>query len=170
MISRTERNEAPVERQWTIEESIVIDAGPERVYGALADPRRMGEWSPEVIGVWLMGGRAEPGARFVGFNRIGWRVWFTNCRVSVATPGEEFAFHVSSFGIPAARWGYRVAEAGEGATRLTEYWEDLRRGRGGAFLGLLGRVFTGVSTTGRAEHNRTGMRATLARIKTALES
>src|SRR4051794_29740539 len=72
----------------TVEESIVIEAGPERVYGALADPRRMGEWSPELFRVWLRGDPAEPGTRFVGFNRIGWRVWFTNCRVSVATPGE----------------------------------------------------------------------------------
>jgi hypothetical protein len=152
----------------TVEESIVIEAGPERVYGALADPRRMGEWSPELFRVWLRGDAAEPGTRFVGFNRIGWRVWFTNCRVSVATPGEEFAFNVSSFGIPAARWGYRIADAGEGGTRLTEYWEDLRQGRGGAFVAFLGRVFTGVSS--RAEHNRDGMRATLTRIKAALEA
>lgn len=158
-----------MERQVTVEESIVIDAAPERVYGALADPRRMGEWSPELFAVWLVGGRAEPGTRFVGFNRIGWRVWFTNCRVSVARPGEEFAFQVSSFGIAIARWGYRVAAAGEGGTRLTEYWQDLRRGTGGAFITLLGRVFTGVTATGRVEHNRAGMRATLARVKAALE-
>jgi hypothetical protein len=162
--------ERPVEREWAVEESIVIDAVPERVYGALADPRRMGEWSPEVFWVWLIGGRAEPGTRFVGFNHIGWRVWFTICRVSVATPDKEFAFRVSSFGIPVARWGYRIADAGEGGTRLTEYWEDLRRGRGAAIISILGRVFTGVSTVGRAEHNRTGMRATLNRIKAALET
>jgi uncharacterized protein YndB with AHSA1/START domain len=158
-------------RQWTVEESVVIDAEPERVYEAVADPRRMGEWSPEVSAVWVRGRRVVPGLTFVGFNRIGARVWFTNCRVTEAVPGRAFAFQVSSFGIPAAAWGYRVEKAGDGSTRLTEHWEDLRRdGRGAAFVSLLGRVFTGVPAAERAEVNRQGMRTTLARIKARLET
>ncbi|GAA0370335.1 SRPBCC family protein [Actinoallomurus spadix] len=157
-------------RQWTIEESVVIDAEPERVYAAVADPRRMGEWSPEVFAVRVRGRRVVPGLAFVGFNRVGARVWFTNCRVTEAVPGRAFAFRVTTFGIPVAVWGYRVEPAGDGSTRLTERWEDLRRaGRGAAFASLLGRVFTGVPADGRAEVNRQGMRTTLARIKAALE-
>ncbi|GAA4601508.1 hypothetical protein GCM10023195_03940 [Actinoallomurus liliacearum] len=160
-----------MERQWTVEESVVIDAAPERVYEAVADPRRMGEWSPEVFAVWVRGRRVVPGLSFVGFNRIGARVWFTTCRVTEAVPGRAFAFRVTTFGVPVAVWGYRVETTDDGSIRLTEHWEDLRQaGRGAAFASLLGRVFTGVPADGRAEVNRQGMRTTLTRIKTALEA
>lgn len=159
-----------MEREPTVDESVVIDAGPEKVYEAVADPRRMGDWSPELFAVWVLGGEVRPGTRFVGFNRIGPRVWFTTCRVVEAVPGEVFTFRVSSFGIPAALWSYRIEDTGNGSVRLTEHWQDLRTGRAGAFLGLMAKVFTGVAADARPEHNRRGMRATLARIKQALES
>ena len=56
-----------------IEESIDIDAPPERVYDMVADLSRMGEWSPENQGgKWLRGATgASQGARFKGRNRIG---------------------------------------------------------------------------------------------------
>lgn len=160
-----------MEREWVIEESIRVDAAPERVYEALADPGRMPDWSPEVFAVKVLGRRpVTEGTRFVGFNRIGARVWFTVCRVSAAVPGGVFAFRVSSFGLPVALWGYRL-EAVDGGTRVTEYWEDLRReGRKGAAVSLLGRVFTGVRSDRRAELNRAGMRATLQRVKAAIEA
>ena len=103
-------------------------------------------------------------ARFVGFNRRGPFVWFTTCRTAVATPGVEFAFDVTTFGLPVARWGYRFAAA-DGGTEVTEYWQD-RRSRGAY---VLGRVFTGRSAASRPEVNRDGMRATLARLKRELE-
>jgi hypothetical protein len=152
------------------EESVLVAAEPARVYSAVADLRRMGEWSPECFHVWVRGGRIEPGVGFVGFNRIGWRVWFTTGRVTAAVPGEVFAFRVSSFGMPVALWGYRLEDVGGGCTRLTEYWEDLRRdNRGAGLVTLLGKVFTGVAAGDRAALNRQGMRATLGRVKAALE-
>ncbi|MFD0685378.1 SRPBCC family protein [Actinomadura fibrosa] len=164
-----------MEREWVVEESVAVEADPGTVYAAVADPRRMGEWSPEVFATWIRGGAVRPGTRFVGFNRIGWRVWFTTCQVTVAVPGQAFAFRVSSFGMPVALWGYRIEGIGDGSpapakTRLTEYWEDLRRdNRGAAFVSLLGRVFTGVPAARRADVNRDGMRRTLAKIKAAVE-
>lgn len=165
-----------MEREWVVEESVVVAADVRTVYAAVADPRRMREWSPEVFAAWVRGRRIEPGTRFVGFNRIGWRVWFTTCQVTVAVPGEAFAFRVSSFGMPVALWGYRIEgiESGGGAapprTRLTEYWEDLRRGnRGAGLVSLLGKVFTGVPAERRAGVNRAGMRATLDRVRSAVE-
>ncbi|XRQ05710.1 SRPBCC family protein [Actinomadura welshii] len=169
-----------MEREWVVEESVAIAAPADEVYAAVADPRRMREWSPEVFATWMRGRTARDGTRFVGFNRLGWRVWFTTCQVTAAVPGEAFAFRVSTFGIPVALWGYRIEQVegakggGDGSeaprTRLTEYWEDLRRGsRGAAFASLLGRVFTGVPAGSRAGVNREGMRATLARIKAAIE-
>ncbi|HEY8482092.1 MAG TPA: SRPBCC family protein [Spirillospora sp.] len=167
-----------MDREWVVEESVTVAAPAEEVYAAVADPRRTREWSPEVFATWVRGrGRTiGPGTRFVGFNRLGWRVWFTTCRVTSAVPGAAFAFRVSSFGIPVAVWGYRVeaieqADETQGPqTRLTEYWEDLRRGtRGAAFVSWLGRVFTGVAPERRAAVNRANMRATLERIRDALE-
>ncbi|WP_433474477.1 SRPBCC family protein [Spirillospora sp. CA-142024] len=163
-----------MEREWVVEESVVVAAGARDVYAAVADLRRMGEWSPEVFATWVRGRAIASGTKFVGFNRIGWRVWFTTCQVTSAVPGRAFAFRVSSFGIPVALWGYRIEDVAEDPaeprTRLTEYWEDLRRdNRGAAFVSLLGKVFTGVPAEGRAEVNRKGMRATLDRIRTAAE-
>ncbi|WP_131742573.1 SRPBCC family protein [Actinomadura roseirufa] len=158
-----------MEREWVVEESVAIDAAAGDVYAAVADPRRMGDWSPEVFATWVRDRAIEPGARFVGFNRIGRRVWFTTCQVTVALPGEAFAFRVSTFGMPVALWGYRIEDVGDASaprTRLTEYWEDLRRdGRAATVAALLGRVFTGVPAERRAEVNRAGMRATLDRIR-----
>ncbi|GAA4376287.1 SRPBCC family protein [Actinomadura verrucosospora] len=162
-----------MEREWVVEESVVVAAPARDVYAAVADLRRMGEWSPEVFATWVRGRAVRPGTRFVGFNRLGWRVWFTTCQVSAAVPGEVFAFRVSSFGVPVALWGYRFENVSEDPsaprTRLTEYWEDQRRDhRGAGFVSLLGKVFTGVPAGERAEVNREGMRATLDRIRTAV--
>jgi hypothetical protein len=163
-----------MEREWVVEESTAVAARAADVYAAVADPRRMREWSPEVFAIWVRRKTIAPGARFVGFNRIGWRVWFTTCQVTAAVPGKAFAFRVSSFGMPVALWGYRVEDVSDDPsaprTRLTEYWEDLRRdNRGAKFVSVLGKLFTGVAAERRAAVNRAGMRATLDRIRTAVE-
>ncbi|MGH3242704.1 MAG: SRPBCC family protein [Spirillospora sp.] len=163
-----------MEREWVVEESVSVAAGARAVYAAVADPRRMRQWSPELFATWIRGRRIVPGTKFVGFNRIGWRVWFTTCQVTVAVPGEAFAFRVSAFGMPVALWGYRIEDIADGPsaprTRLTEYWEDLRRdNRSAAAVSLIGKIFTGVPAEDRAAVNRESMRATLARIRTAAE-
>ena len=89
---------------------------------------------------------------------------FTTCRVVAAAEGQEFAFDVTTFGMPVARWGYRLAAVPEG-TEVTEYWQDRRR-RGAR---VLGRVFTGRAANHRPEINRAGMRTTLERLKRELE-
>jgi hypothetical protein len=83
----------------------------------------------------------------------------------VADPGVEFAFDVTTFGLPVARWGYRFSPT-EGGTEVTEYWFD-KRNVGST---VLGRIFTGKSATIRPEVNRDGMRQTLRRLKSELES
>ncbi len=90
-------------------------------------------------------------------------VWFTTCLVVVAKPAEEFAFEVTTFGLPVSRWGYRRTAVGRG-TEVTEYWLD-RRTRGAR---VLGRIFTGRVVTQRPQANRDGMR-TLSRLKQDLE-
>jgi hypothetical protein len=156
-----------VKRLWKLQESIVVDALPANVYAALAHLPNMGKWSPECFYVWHRDKTAREGAGFVGFNRKGPLVWFTNCRVTVADAPREFAFRVSTFGLPVALWGYRLEPEGEG-TRVTEYWQDLRSGPGARLTELLGLVFTGTRPAARAMANRAGMRTTLRRLKQAV--
>lgn len=149
----------------TIEERTHVAAPPIAVYRAVADLRAMGRWSPECVRVLTRRpGPAPAGARFVGVNRDGRYRWATTGRVAVADPPAEFAFDISILGLPVARWGYRFEPSGEG-TELTEYWVD-RRGSGlnRRLIVWLGRTFAGVRADQRVEHNRAGMRATLARI------
>lgn len=155
-------------RVWQVSERQFVPSPPEEVYRAVADPRRMSDWSPECVGVWTRtAAQATIGTRFVGWNRHGGWLWFTNCRVEVADEAQEFAFTVRSFTFPIARWGYRF-EPTDGGTMLTEYWEDTRRGRlRGRIAELLGLLFTGTIPWHRAERNRAGMRTTLERISTS---
>ena len=94
--------------------------------------------------------------------------WFTTCRIVTAEPDREFAFDVTTFGLPVARWGYRLAPQEDGGTLVTEYWVDHRRhGPRGRTAELLGLVFTGTPAAQRAERNRGGMRTTLHRLRAA---
>src|SRR5262249_38276855 len=47
------RHDQVMQREWVLEESVVVAAPPERVYDAVADLRRMGEWSPETFAIWV---------------------------------------------------------------------------------------------------------------------
>jgi uncharacterized protein YndB with AHSA1/START domain len=148
-----------------IEESIDVDAPPERVYAMVADLSRMGEWSPENQGGKWLGGAtgAAEGARFKGRNRRGWRRWSTVARVVTAEPGREVAWESSAFGLKVALWRYRFEPDGKGGTTVTEATED-RRGR---LMLFIGRSATGVAD--RGGENRKNMRLTLERLKAAAE-
>jgi hypothetical protein len=148
-----------------VTESITVGVAPAAVYEAVSDVRRMARWSPECFACLVWRRRAGEPVRFVGFNRRSVFVWFTTCQVTVAAPGEEFAFEVTTFGLPVSRWSYRLAPA-PGGTEVTEAWLD-QRSRG---AGILGRVFTGRAANSRPEINRDGMRTTLARLKRELEA
>jgi Polyketide cyclase / dehydrase and lipid transport len=148
-----------------VAESITVGVPPAEAYQAVSDVRRMARWSPECFAVLVWSRKGGLPTRFVGLNRRGPWVWFTTCQVVTARPGEEFAFDVTTFGMPVSRWGYRLAEA-DGGTEVTESWRD-QRGRGAH---VLGRIFTGKVANNRAEANREGMRTTLARLKRELET
>ena len=157
------------ERRWRVEESLYVRSTPGRAYAAISDVRRMGTFSPECRAVLVHGrGPVRVGMKFTGFNRKGPWLWFTGCRVVTAEPGRDFAFRVTSFGLPIALWGYRFATE-DGGVRITEYWQDLRTGRWGRPAELLG-FFTGTKPEARHVANSAGMRATLRRLKAVLES
>jgi uncharacterized protein YndB with AHSA1/START domain len=148
-----------------IEVSTHIDASPARVWELIGDPARMGEWSPECRRVTWLGGVTAPavGARFKGYNRIGWRRWSTVGTVAVYEPGREVAWDVSVGPLAVARWGYRI-EPRDGGCTLTETFADRR----GPLIHVIGTAVRGVGDT--ETHNRAGMAATLGRVKTVAEA
>jgi uncharacterized protein YndB with AHSA1/START domain len=148
-----------------IADSITVAAPAADVYEAVSDPRRLARWSPECFATLVWSRRGGVPARFVGFNRRGPWIWFTTCRVVTAEPGREFAFDVTTFGMPVSRWSYQVT-AVNGGTEVTERWLD-QRGRGAH---VLGRVFTGKVANARPEANREGISTTLGRLKRELEA
>jgi hypothetical protein len=148
-----------------ISEQVTVGAAPAEVFSAVSDVGRMARWSPECFATWVWLRRGGLPARFVGFNRRGPFLWFTTCQVVAARPGEEFAFDVTTFGMPVARWSYRLTAVADG-TEVTESWTD-RRKRGAL---VMGRIFTGRSVHDRPRLNREGMRCTLDRLKQELDA
>lgn len=147
------------------EQSIEVAAPPAEVFAVVTDVHRMARWSPECFAVWVWHKQNGRPARFIGWNRHGLHVWMSSCRVRMADPDSEFAFDVSALGFPVARWGYRFSPTA-GGTEVTEYWID-KRTRGAH---VLGRIFIGKASNIREEINRDGMRRTLLRLKSELES
>jgi uncharacterized protein YndB with AHSA1/START domain len=148
--------------------SVDIAATPERVYELVSDITRMGEWSPECVRCTWAGGATGPvvGARFKAKNR-GHRgpAWFNTPEVTVAEPGQEFAFNRSGLGIGSYTWRYALERTDVG-TRVTESFDAERP---------LGKVMNWVTMkwTGSQDRDddlKVGMTTTLARIKAAAES
>jgi uncharacterized protein YndB with AHSA1/START domain len=143
-----------------------VAAPPERVYDLVSDVVRMGEWSPETVRCRWLGGATGPavGARFAGTNSFRRLTWRTECQVTAAERGREFAFEVTGGGfLPVAVWRYELRPV-DGGCEVTEHWTDRR----GTLLRWYGRLILAVPD--RAEHNRRGMEQTLARLKAAAES
>lgn len=148
--------------------SVDVGARPETVWALISDLTRMGEWSPECVGVTWAGSPPGPGgpsvgAVFKGRNRNGLRRWSTKGTVIAAEPSRKLAWDSAALGLPVARWSYTIEPSGEGC-RVTETFEDKR----GGFLRLVGPAITGVKD--RPGHNESGMRTTLERVKAAAES
>jgi hypothetical protein len=145
--------------------AVRIAAPAEDVWALVADVTRMGEWSPECVRCRWLGPAAAPlpGARFKGTSRNGWHRWSTTSTVVEAHPGRTFAFDVTYFGRPVARWRYDLS-GDSGGTLLSESVED-RRGR---VLRAVSPYITG--TRDRAPHNAATMQTTLERIKAAAEA
>jgi uncharacterized protein YndB with AHSA1/START domain len=146
------------------DKTVLIDAPASVVYELVADPMRMADWSPECAECRWLGraNRAEVGARFRGTSRNGRHRWSTTSKITAMQPGELFAWEVSYFGQPVARWEYRIEPHGEGV-RLIETVED-RRGR---LLRAVSPLVTG--SPDRGARNADTMESTLQAVKAEAE-
>jgi len=135
------------------------------VWALLADLEQMGQWSPECYRVrWLdrASSPATPGARFQGWNRLGWMRWSMTCQVKTAEPGRELAFSTIQRGRELVRWKYRLEAAG-GGTDLTESFQVI-------WLPLTARLAEDVLMRDRDRRREEAMRTTLSRIKDLAEN
>ena len=136
------------------------------VYELVADPMRIAEWSPECVKCRWTGGahRAEVGARFRGTSRKGRRRWTTTSTIAEMRPAERFAWEVTYFRRPVARWEYRLETQPAGTAKLVESVDD-RRGR---LLRAVSPLITG--SPDRAKRNADTMDSTLEGVKAAAET
>lgn len=144
--------------------TVRIQAPAERVWAMVADVTRIGEWSPEVVEASWLDGASGPavGARFKGRNKRKGS-WTTQCTVTAAEPGREFAFVA---GRDETAWRYQFVPTDDGC-EVTESFEILRvPGPFGRFFTKLG---TGVSWAEREQDLVRGMEETLRRLKAAAE-
>jgi uncharacterized protein YndB with AHSA1/START domain len=142
-----------------------IAAPPERVYAAISDVTRMGEWSQECHTCKWHEGYDAPvvGATFDGHNRNGTYEWTTQGKVIEADAGRAFAFECSMMDFHYSTWGYRI-DPSESGSRVTEWSEDLRPESVMEFS----KQTSGVDD--REEQNRMNMSVTLARLAQSVES
>lgn len=149
--------------------SVLIEASSEVVWSLISDLTRMGEWSPHCVGAHLRGAgpAPEPGTRFTGRNRNGWHRWNMKCTVVASDPGREIAWAVAFMGFSVAFWRYRLEPAGDGITRVTESWRDLRTFPLFHFKSTV-RLVTGARDVYATTD--AGIRATLAQLKAKAEA
>lgn len=141
-----------------------IAASPERVYAAISDVTRMGEWSLECEACEWHEGFDGPvvGATFDGHNRNGELVWTTQGKVVEAEPGRAFVFECFAGTYHYSTWGYRF-EPTETGCRVTEWSEDLRP----ESALEMSKKISGIDD--RVERNRDTMGLTLERVAAAVE-
>lgn len=149
--------------QSLIEDTIEISAPPAAVWAVVSDLKRMGEWSPQCVRMWVLGGPVRLGTRTINLNRQGWKRWPTNAKVVSYGPERELAFRILE---NRTVWSYRL-EPTETGTRLTE---SRRAPRGVSRLSQVAtRLFLG-GTTAFEAGLVDGIRQTLQRIKTEAEA
>lgn len=139
---------------------VEVSAPADDVYSLVSDPSKLADLAEEYQGYSWLGGAsgAKVGARFRGKNKSGVARWSTVAEVTDAVPGRRFAFDVSSFGFPVARWQYEI-EPTENGCQVTESTWDRR----GPVLRVVGSLLTG--TKDRDEHNQRNIELTLSRLK-----
>ena len=146
-----------------LEESITIDAAPERVWSLVSDLRRMSRWSPQVVRTIVRGRPIQLGTRMININRRGPIVWPTQTKVVRFEPQQEIAFRVKE---NSTIWSLSIAGDGAGGTVLTQR-REAPDGISSISRTFIDRLFGGVASF--QTELGVGMRETLVKIKADAE-
>ncbi len=147
-----------------LEDSIDIEAAPERVWSLVTDLPRMSSWSPQVVRTLVLDGPVRMGTRTLNLNRRGPLFWPTRSKVVRFDPHREFAFRVKD---NYTVWSFSLEALPGGGTRLVER-REAPQGISGISLTLTKAVLGGQDTF--TAELRTGIRETLQRIKVEAEA
>ena len=154
---------------------IRIAVAPDVAYAAVADLRRMGEWSPENCGgEWIdVPAEGAVGAQFRGINRDPREEWETISTVIEAERGRRFAFRVAAPGEGGTTWRYTF-EADARGTIVVEtfewHWTPLPNE---GFRGRVGKMpldEAAAAVAAKERHLQEQLDATLAALKRSLEA
>jgi hypothetical protein len=115
------------------------------------------------------GNASEPsvGAKFKGKNRNGWRRWSADGTIRTFDVNRVVEWDIRFLGFTVGRWGYQIEPLPDGASRVTETWQDHRNAIFQRWH-VPSYIITGQKD--RTAANRSGMEATLAKIKATAEA
>ncbi len=147
-----------------LEQTVEIDAAPERVWALVTDVARMASWSPQVVRSFVRGRVVGPGTTFVNVNRRGPLFWPTRAKVVRFDPHRDFAFRIAENW---TIWSFALEPTSAGGTVLTQRRET-PRGISGLSVRLTNLVMGSEETF--SEELLVGMRQTLQRIKAEAET
>jgi predicted amidohydrolase len=152
-----------------------IGVPPDVAYAAVADLRRMGEWSPEARGgTWVEGEAGTVGATFRGVNEDAEGPWHTISRITEAVPGVAFGWRVADPGqVDGTEWRFTFRPEGAGTVVTESFSWQWTPVPAEGFRGRVGRLpFDAAreAVAAKEAHLRAGITATVANLKAALEA
>ena len=145
-----------------LQAEIDIDAPVEKVWGLIADLKRMPEWSPQCR-LMKAFGPVRAGTRTFNVNRRNRMFWTTTSTVTEVVPRRKLAFRVNANG---TIWSYEL-EPTDNGTRVVES-RHAENGVKPMSSFTINALFGGVPSFERELID--GMNASLARIKAAAEA
>jgi uncharacterized protein YndB with AHSA1/START domain len=145
-----------------LEATIDIDAAPEHVWTVLSDLTRMPEWSPQCRSMRLLSTLRE-GAFTINWNRHGRKFWPTVSKIERLEPNRAIAFRTLTNN---STWLFEITPIPTGS-RLTEHRLVPPTGTTWFSKTIVQHMLGGEDDfdVKMAE----GMRATIAKIKVAVE-
>lgn len=147
-----------------LEETIEVEAAPVQVWALVSDLPRMARWSPQVAKTIVKGGPVTLGTRTLNINRRGPLLWPTRSKVIRFEPHREIAFRVKD---NKTIWSFTLEENAAGGTVVTQR-REAPDGLSTISIRLTDLVLGGQKSF--TAELRDGMRTTLRRIKSELES
>ncbi len=142
--------------------TVVFPESVDTVWRVVSDVERIGEWSPECVGIAWIDPATGPavGARFVGRNKMGLLRWRTTCTVVDWQPQRRFSYDARHATGAVTRWTFDLAPAGS-EVAVTQTYQT---------LGSPGYVIAVDRLTRRPTLLRLGMQETLAAMGDAMKA